>query len=105
MVRPEDNQQPGCSGKCSYCRMDDARQGHTEGAYHGWRLTVVSLIMFINPIAMAVIGAILLPMFWASEHAMFTGAAGGLVFGIMDSAIIGAIIRKSGKKEDEFDTN
>ena len=102
MSQPDNNQQSGCSEKCRCCNMKDT---HEPGAYSGWRLTAASLVMFINPVGMAIGGAILLPMLWASEHAMFAGAAAGLAIGFVESTIIGIIIRKNGKTEDECNNN
>lgn len=102
MSQPENKKLSGCGGKCSQCDMKNAVE---PGAYSGWRLSAASLLVFINPLGMAILGAILLPMFWASEHATFAGAAAGLTVGFIESAIISIVIRKSGNRKDECDKN
>ncbi len=102
MSQPANDKQVGCGGKCSQCNMKDAVE---PGAYCGWRLTMTSLVIFIIPIGLAILGAISLPTFWASEHATFAGAGAGLAAGFVVSAIISIVIRKSGNRKDECDKN
>ena len=88
-----------CPGDCSACfQKDSGTEGsEVQGArrpLQGWPVAFLSVAIFIWPVVLAIVGAILLPRFWANEAAELVGGLGGLLIGVADSALSAFLLRK-----------
>ena len=61
------------------------------GGPSGWRMVLASVGLFLGPIALAIVGALLAG---ATADARAAGALGGLVLGMAISVIVGRLIRR-----------
>jgi len=77
----------GCSGPCRSCWVN--LEG--AGGPSGWRMVLASVGLFLGPIALAIVGALLAG---ATADARAAGALGGLVLGMAISVIVGRLIRR-----------
>ena len=97
---PNDPEDFRCPAKCRNCLADDRSDfDAAEAPYHGAALAAIAAAIFLAPVAMAILGALLLPMLWPHRFSQAVGAVGGLGLGVLDSMVIAAIFRRWRKKK------
>lgn len=77
-----------CHGDCHDCALADARQ--PADAPRGWDLAWRTVVGFLLPLVLALLGAVL----WrADAGAQFVGATGGLFLGLTVATLVSRLSR------------
>ena len=84
---------PGCGGDCSHCSIGD----HTpvEGELTGWRLGLAACGMFLGPLVLAIVGALLAG---PTDTGQFLGGVTGLAVGAVAAVWTGRRLRRWSKE-------
>ena len=84
-----------CSG-CPGCSTDEGEQESQDGTLlEGRRLVSASLVFFLAPVVLAVVGA---SIFSQGPNSQFLGALGGFGIGIAGSILISKLLRLDDEK-------
>jgi len=94
MTQPDKDQNGRCRLGCRSCPTFDGSDGQKGGALCGWRLSVAALVVFLVPLILAIVGAMVAG---SSQTARLIGAAAGLAVGITAAILAGRFIRPAGK--------
>lgn len=88
---PQGDEQQSCGSSCQSCW---AKLGLIPAdGLSGWRLVLAAAGAFFSPLLQAILGMVLVPMFWHSPHARLIGGLGGLALGLVDSIFLVWCIR------------
>jgi hypothetical protein len=94
--------QAGCPIGCPRCDIDGlTEQSARLARWQGWRLMAIYALVFLWPLALAVIGALLLPRFWKHSLSQVTGGVGGLLLGVIDAAAVFGFVFKGTPRTQE----
>ncbi len=88
-----------CEAGCPGCGPEGLQL--PADAITGGRLAILSAVFFLNPLAVAIIGAVVLPLAWRHEAAMFVGGLAGLLFGMIESVFVSRLIHGAWRKRSE----
>ena len=81
--------QTPCRIGCPRCDIAAAAdESARQSRWQGWRLAALCLLVFLWPLALAVVGSMALPRFWSNGQARIVGGAGGLLLGAIDAVLI-----------------
>ena len=102
-MEPQDKKPPmQCDGKCPTCPVGGGELPlpTAPNALAGWRLIVAAVAAFLLPLALAVLGGIVVGNMAGGTSDARTGAGlGGLLVGIVLAVLIGRFIRPHVHKE------
>lgn len=90
----EKAEQTGCGGKCMQSPTDPNH--HQSGGLQGWGLVLPAGGVFLVPLVLAVIGAVIAG---SSRIAQIIGALSGLLIGTAGAAIIARLLRHTDEEE------
>ena len=79
-----------CQAGCSQCSADSPTPAVGEEIFTGWRLAAAALWVFVLPLALAVVGAVVARWYWPGSARMLFATLAGLASG-------GAISRAAAK--------
>ena len=99
---PNEYQQPqqDCPSSCPTCGASD-RERPVEGGLSGGNLVLWAMVFFIGPLGWAIIGAVVMPLYWPHDAAQFLGGFGGLLIGIVEAMVLAKVIRAAREKARE----
>lgn len=91
----EEGAPEGCSGKCERCDLAGPGVQSVDEGYAGWRMVLLSTVVFLLPLLTAVAGALVKR---GSANAEVGGAAVGFLAGVLMAIVVVRCIkpRKSG---------
>ena len=70
-----------CQAGCSQCSADSPTPAAAEEIFTGWRLAAAALWVFVLPLALAVVGAVVARSCWPGPARTLLAALAGLVAG------------------------
>ncbi|MDP6636082.1 MAG: hypothetical protein QGG42_14375 [Phycisphaerae bacterium] len=83
-----------CQAACSQCSADSATpEAGGEEIFTGWSLAAAALWVFVLPLALAVVGAVVARSYWPGPTRMLVAALMGLAAGGVISSIASRLIR------------
>ena len=82
-----------CQAGCSRCSASDPTAVVGEEIFTGWRLAAAALWVFVLPLSLAVVGAIVARSYWPGPTRMLVAALAGLTVGGAISLIASRLIR------------
>lgn len=81
----EEGTPEGCSGKCEGCDLAGPGVLSADEGYAGWRMVLLSTVVFLVPLLMAVAGALIKR---GSANAEVGGAAVGFFAGVLVAIVV-----------------
>ena len=94
-----------CQAACSQCSGDSLTPAAGgEEIFTGWRLAAAALWVFVLPLGLAVVGAVIARWYWPGPARMLLAALAGLAAGGAISSVAAKSIRAT-RTEPENDSN
>jgi len=81
---------PGCES-CSKCDHSHEMPCNVSGGLSGWALATAAFFVFVLPVGLAILGAILLRR---DTNSQVLGALAGFVVGVLLAAIVARLLRR-----------
>jgi hypothetical protein len=88
----------GCP-KCDAAALTGQAAGLTR--WQGWRLAGIYALVFLWPLGLAVLGAVLMPRLWEHPLNQVVGTVGGLLLGAIGAAVVFHFILKWSREPRE----
>ncbi len=86
----EEGAPEGCSGQCERCDIAGPPGHPVDDRFAGWRVVVLSVLVFLLPLVTAAAGAVLMR---GSANAELGGMLAGLAVGIAAAMVLARLVR------------